>query len=84
MKIKYNDINKDSSSASGTASQIPKTPYIVGSTSNAMEIKTNVLSDDIIADTIPLDSAVKVADAKILMPQNRKLIGKIRNPSLAI
>lgn len=37
-----------------------------------------------IADTFPLDIAVNVADANILNPQNKKLIGKIRKPCRAI
>ena len=37
-----------------------------------------------IADTFPFDKAVNMAEAKILKPQNKKLIGKIKNPCLAI
>ena len=79
-----NDTNIVSSSASGTAIHIPMTPKYCGSISNATEIKTNVLRVEIIADTFPFDRAVNVADANILKPQNKKLMGKIKKPCLAI
>lgn len=41
-------------------------------------MKTNVLKAEMIADTLPLDRAVNVAEVKMLKPQNKKLIGKIR------
>ena len=82
--IKPSDTNIVSSSANGTAIHIPKTSKNCGSISSATEIKTNVRNVDIIADTFPLDKAVNVAEANILKPQNKKLIGKIRNPCLAI
>lgn len=36
------------------------------------------------ADTVPLDSAVNIAEAKIFRPQNRKLYEKIEKPSAAM
>lgn len=36
------------------------------------------------ADTFPFESAVNIADVKILNPQNRKLYEKIENPFTAI
>ena len=73
-------INSDN----GTASQTPFTPNSMGRVSNPIVIKQNVLKKEIIAETFPLDKAVKIAEEKILNPQNKKLIGKIKNPFLAI
>lgn len=78
--IKATDTIIVRNSANGTAIQTPTTSNNCGSISNATDIKTNVLNVEITADTFPFDSAVKVADANILNPQNKKLIGKIRKP----
>ena len=72
------------SSAIGTASHTPVTPKILGRVSNSTGINPNVRRNDKIADNVPLDNAVNIAEAKIFNPQNRKLNGKIRNPFLAI
>lgn len=73
-----------SSSASGTAIHIPTTSKKCGSVSNAVQIKINVRSAEITADTFPFDKAVNAAEANILKPQNKKLIEKIKKPCLAI
>lgn len=73
-----------SSSASGTAIHKPIMPQMIGSTSSAAVIKTRVRSTEILADILPSDKAVNIAEAKILKPQNRKLMGKIQNPCLAM
>lgn len=37
-------------------------------------VKTSVLAKEMIADTLPLDSAVKNPEERILNPQNRKFM----------
>lgn len=82
--MKANETNKVSSSANGTAIHTPITSKNCGSISKAREINTNVRKIEMIADTFPLDKAVNVADANMLTPQNKKLVGKIRKPCRAI
>lgn len=81
---KTTDTNTVSSSAKGTAIHIPVTPKKCGSISNPAQIKTNVRSVEIIADTFPFDKAVNAAETNRLKPQNKKLTGKIKNPCFAI
>ena len=71
-------------SAKGTAAQTPSTANQIGKISRLSTMKTKVLINEIMADILPLDRAVNKADAKILMPANRKLIENILNPFLAI
>ena len=61
-------------SATGTASQAPLIPRNCGRTSSEIVVNTRVLSEEMIADTLPFDSAVKNPEERILKPQNRKLI----------
>ena len=78
------DIKNVVSSAIGTASHTPVTPMCFGRTSKAVHINANVLSTEIIADTLPLDRAVNSDEANILKPQNKKLNEKIEKPRRAI
>ena len=68
----------------GIANQIPVTENQVGKTSKLSTIKTKVLIIERRADTFPLDRAVNKADAKILIPVNKKLIENSLNPSSAM
>ena len=68
-------------SAIGTASHIPSTPITLGSKIIEAEIKANVLKNDITAEIIPFDNAVKRPDAKMFIPANTKFIKNIPKPS---
>lgn len=72
------------SSAIGTANHTPVIPKYFGITIKPNIIKPNVLKKEIMADTFPLDNAVKIADEKILKPENKKLNTNIENPFVAI
>ena len=78
------DITNIIPSAIGTAIHIPITPKIRGSTMMPEASRTKVLRKDRAADTLPFDSAVNMADVKMLVPQNRKLNEKIANPLVAM
>lgn len=82
--IKIPQTISERNSAIGTASQIPFTPIIKGSTTNPIMTKTNVRMKEIVADTFPFDKAVNSIDANILNPMNKKLILNNLNPSVAI
>lgn len=58
-------------SAIGSASHIPLIPKINGNVINDMTIKIIVRKNDKMADTLPLLSAVNIADENILIPINR-------------
>ena len=70
--------------AIGTAIHTPLTPQIRGNVSRNSVISPNVRKKDIIADIFPLERAVKTAEAKIFIPQHKKLNEKIINPFFAI
>ena len=69
-----------SASATATASQIPSIPSTRGSVSTTATWNTSVRRNDIVADTIPLLSAVKNAEPKILKPLIRNETAYRRNP----
>lgn len=71
-------------SATGTASQIPVNPHILGKSNIPPASKPNVRKNDRIAETFPFDNAVNIDDVNMFRPQNRKLYEKIVNPSAAI
>lgn len=73
-----------SSSAIGIASHTPITFKNFGRTKSEVVISPNVRKKDIAADTFPFDSAVNIAEVKILPPENRKLNEKTVKPFLAI
>ena len=52
-------------------SQMPSTSQNSGKISTAADWNTNVLKNDIEAETSPLFSAVKNAEAKMANPENR-------------
>lgn len=70
-------------SATGIASHAPVTPRNRGRISRDSTINTSVRKNEIIADTLPLDNAVKKPEDVILIPLNRKLMAKIRKPASA-
>ena len=70
-------------SATGTASQAPLIPRNCGRTSSEIVVNTRVLSKEMIADTLPFDSAVKNPEERILTPQNRKFMANSRKPVTA-
>jgi hypothetical protein len=61
----------DRNSANGTAIHIPLTPIMNGSINRAIKTNTNVLSNEIMAETFPLDSAVNNIEVKIFNPMNK-------------
>lgn len=61
-------IINDSTSANVTASQIPSIPHIIGSMYIIAIWNTNVLMNDITAETSPLFNAVKNDELYILNP----------------
>ena len=61
-------------SANGTAIHIPIELRTSGKISSPQTKKTNVRPKDIIADTMPFEKAVNIADANMLIPIKRKLI----------
>ena len=63
-------------SATGIASHAPVTPRNRGRISRDSTINTSVRKNEIIADTLPLDNAVKKPEDVILIPLNRKLMAK--------
>lgn len=77
------DITIVQASAMGMASQTPVTPNKFGSVNKAIKMKKNVLEKEIIADVLPSDKAVKSADVKIFVPENKNPVEKIRNPTKA-
>lgn len=64
-------------SATKTAHQIPSMPKNKGSTNTDISSKTRDRTKDMIAEIVPLLSAVKNADAKMFPPDNRNAIRKI-------
>lgn len=74
------EINTPKNSASGTASQTPVFPNIVGRIRTAPTINKNVLENDIIADVLPSEKAVNIAEEKIPNPINTKLREYMENP----
>ena len=61
-------------SATGMAIQAPLMPKIRGRIISEMTMNTSVLQKEIMAETFPLDNAVKNPDEVILIPLNKKLI----------
>ena len=72
----YREMSKVSASAAGTAIQAPLMPRKCGSTSRQAAVKTKVRQNERIADTLPLDNAVKNPEDVMLTPLNKK-----QNPS---
>ena len=64
-------------SATKTAHQIPSMPKKTGSINTDISSKTNDLTNEIIAEIVPLLRAVKKAEAKIFPPDSKKAIRKI-------
>ena len=55
-------------SAAGTDSQMPFTPIRYGSSSMFATMNTKVRTKEMAADIFPLEYAVNIADAKMLIP----------------
>ena len=70
-------------SATGIAIQAPFIPRSCGRNSSEITVNTSVLQNDIMAEILPLDSAVKKPDEVILSPLNRKPIANILNAGAA-
>ena len=62
------DKNIVNSSATGTASQIPFTPRNFGRSKIFVTIIPNVRTKEMIAEIFPLENAVNMEEAKILIP----------------
>ena len=58
-------------------------PKIRGRIISEMTMNTSVLQKEIMAETFPLDNAVKNPDEVILIPLNKKLIANSRKPTEA-
>ena len=71
-------------SATGTASQTPSSSQSQGRSKRLRIRNTKVRRKDRIADTTPLEKAVKRAEAKILIPVNRKLMENRAKPWLVM
>ena len=69
-----------SASAAGTAIQAPLMPRKCGSTIRQTAVKTKVRQNERIADTLPLDNAVKNPEDVMLTPLNKKQKANKRNP----
>ena len=76
-------ITRVRNSATGIASHAPVIPKNRGRVSRDSTINTRVRKNEMIADTRPLDRAVKKPEEAILKPLNRKLKAKIRKPASA-
>lgn len=76
----YREMSKVSTSAAGTAIQAPLMPRKCGSTSRQAAVKTKVRQNERIADTLPLDNAVKNPEDVMLTPLNKKQKANKRNP----
>ena len=70
-------------SATGTAIHTPVIPKNRGSTRMLPATSPNVRKKDSMAETLPLDNAVNMADVKIFNPQNKKTQEKMENPPAA-
>ena len=71
-------------SARGTAIQRPSWPHSNGNNKMAPVKNKKVLAMEIMADTLPSEKAVNMAEAKILKPINKKLMANTGNPSFVI
>lgn len=71
-------------SAAGTASQAPVIPQMLGSSRMPPASRPNVRRKERTAETLPFDSAVNIAEAKLFRPQDKKLYEKIRKPLAAM
>ena len=69
-----------SASAAGTAIQAPLMPRKCGSKIRQTAVKTKVRQNERIADTLPLDNAVKNPEDVMLTPLNKKQKANKRNP----
>ena len=70
-------------SAAGTAIQTPVIPRTGGSVKRQIAVNTNVLAKEIMADIVPLESAVKMPEDVILIPLNKKATANILKPEAA-
>ena len=70
-------------SATGMAIHAPLMPRIRGRIISEMMVNTRVLQKEIMAETFPLDRAVKNPDEVILIPLNKKLMANSRKPTEA-
>lgn len=73
-----------STSAIGTASQIPGSPINMGKTTIDEVSSKKVRKNEISADITPFDSEVKSDEAKIFIPVKIKEIENNKNPFLAM
>ena len=64
-------MNSVRNSATGIDSHIPLVPSASGRSSAERTIKTKVRKKEIKAEVFPSDSAVKMPEATIFVPQNR-------------
>ena len=65
------------------AIQAPVNPRKVGRVNKHKTINTNVLQNEMTAEIIPLDNAVKNPEEAMFKPLNRKFTAKILNPGAA-
>ena len=72
-----------SNSAIGAAYQTPISPHTAGKINKLPTRKIKVLEKDIIAETIPLLSAVNNAEEKMLNPENKNCSAYIWKPVIA-
>ena len=84
FSIKYKAKTNPNPSATGTAIHIPMPPAKIGITIIARLKNKNVLANDIIAECLPSERAVKRLLAKIVNPQNKNPKAKIQKPSIVI
>ncbi len=63
-----------STSARGTASQIPGSPITIGRSMMEVESSKKVRKKEIRADTTPLEKAVNIEEAKMFSPVKIKAI----------
>ena len=70
-------------SATGMAIQAPVKSRKVGKINKLNTINTSVRQNEIMAETRPLDKAVKNPEEVMFKPLNRKLKAKILNPGAA-
>lgn len=77
-------MNMEVNSVIGVINQMPSDPSIWGSVTAAIRNNTNDFKKEIMAEIFPFPNAVKNAEAKMLIPANRKPIENTCKPLTAI
>ena len=67
------EIMRVMNSENGMVNQIPFTPRKIGKRITPIMTRIKLLKTEISADTFPLEKAVNIAEAKILIPIGKKL-----------